>query len=86
MVEAALLSFQLDVQLFYMFTLQVTAYPLFKKGTNVDEVMNQMQVTFPDEVVPKGLDDARKWQLYDDIRPFVYHHNSDEINVKDCGM
>ena len=52
----------------------------------MDEAINKIQVTFPDEVIPKGLDAARKWQLYDDIRPFVYHHNSDSINVKDCGM
>ena len=65
---------------------QVTAYPVFKRGVNVEEAIQQIRTTFPNEITPEGSDDTRKWQLYDDIRPFVHSFDSDSINVKDCGM
>ena len=72
---------------------QVRGVVHVKEYTNTEEseinIMKRGQIqidieTLPDTIIPKGLDAARQWYLYDEIRP--YCKNTSETRTSCCKL
>ena len=62
---------------------QIVSFNIFKPGTDIEAAVLYLKSSMPDLIEPAKMPLVRKWQLYNDIRPFVYLREGEDDSLKD---